>query len=111
MNEILQKIKNDWPSFVLWWIFPLVLTSLGYVIKVQLYNHLPTQIREVKTELRRDIDRLDKNIDRLEIKIDRMAKENNQRFDKINQRLDKMVAQNNQNFKDMMFLLSNKKSN
>ena len=55
--------------------FIIILKFLLDPIREQVYNHIPTQIKEIKD----DIKRLDQKFDQV-----------NQRFDQINQRLDKI---------------------
>ena len=66
--------------------FIIILKFLLDPIREQVYNHIPTQIKEIKEhqkELKDEIKKLDQKFDQVNQRLDRMTEQINQRFDKI----------------------------
>ena len=74
--------------------FIIILRFLINPIREQVYNHIPTQIKEIKEHQKE----LKEEIKRLEQKFD-------QKFDQVNQRLDRMTEQINQRFDKIFDIL------
>ena len=102
MSDTIQKIKDNWPYFLLWGFLPLLLTGLGGLVSLQLYNHIPTQIREVKVDLKadiiREVGRLDADIKMLDADIKELSKE-------LKVEMKSMATENNKNFREILLRL------
>ena len=85
----------------------IILRALLSPIREQVYNHLPSGIkrlednqREMRKELRGDIEKLDKKFDK---KLDQIHQ-------KIDQNYKDMTTQNNQNFKELVSLITKQRT-
>ena len=73
--------------------FIIILRFLINPIREQVYNHIPTQIKEIK-EHQKELKRLE--IKKLEQKFDQKFDQVNQKFDQVNQKFDQKFDQVNQ---------------
>ena len=91
----------------------IILRALLSPIKEQVYNHLPTQIKDLKDnqkEIKDDIKALNQKVDQNYKALDQKFDQTNQKIDQNYKALDQKFDQTNQkidqNFKEVVMLLS-----
>ena len=97
-DSILNLSNESLPVFIV--------LALGFII-LQVYNHLPSQIKDLKKELKDDQKEMRKEL-RDDIKaLDQKIDQTNQ---KIEQNYKDITTQNNQNFKELASLITKQRT-
>ena len=91
--------------------FIIILKFLLDPIREQVYNHIPTQIKELKDEIKRldqkfeEVNQTFEQVNQKLEQVNQRFEQVNQKFDQVNQRLDRMTEQINQRFDKIFDIL------